>query len=130
MPYPVVELVARELDSSGATTKSTWSKTAKELKLDVWRHRYWKEDDASFAHRSVTFRVSANGLALGAGHFIEWCGPGISFLDEFFYEADAQSQADHDTADILQTYWNDDCSPFNYGTVVRFPTADRYCSDQ
>jgi hypothetical protein len=120
MPTPVAELVTRELDASAVTTKPSWSKSEGGLTLEVWRHRYQKEDEESFAHRSVHFRASGNSWPIAAGHFVEWRGPPISFLNEFFYAADAQSQADHDTADILQTYWSDETAPFLYGTLVRF----------
>jgi hypothetical protein len=90
------------------------------LTLDVWRFRYWQEDENSFAHRSVNFRVREGSEVFAGGHFVEWRAPGIGFLDEFFEAADAESQADHDTADILQTYWSDETAPFLYGTLVRF----------
>jgi hypothetical protein len=100
--------------------KPSWSKTADDLRLDVWRQRYWKERKDGFGYRSIHFQIAANNNSLSAGHFVEWTGPAISYLDDFFYEADALSLADHDTADILIKVWGDDDSPFNYGSVVRF----------
>ena len=115
----VAELVDREIDIAGPN-KASWSKSAGGLRLDVWRHRYWREKKEDFGHRSVDFRIAANDNPLAAGRFIEWSAPPVSFLDDFLLAADGQSQADYDTADILIDAWGDEDLPFNYGTVVRF----------
>lgn len=104
----------------GCSQQPTWSNTAEGLTLKVWRARYWKDGPEDFGYRSVSFRVSSNRKSLASGKFVEWCGPPQSFLDDFFYAADAMSQADHDTADILISRWGEDKSPFDYGTIVRF----------
>jgi len=88
------------------------------MEVAVWRHRFYRDRKDGFGFRTVQFKICAEGHALAGGHFIEWSGSGS--LEEFFYEADGLSKADHDTADIIQRVWGDELSPFDYGTVVRF----------
>jgi hypothetical protein len=81
--------------------------------------RYSREENETFSYRRISFHIASQGEPVAAGLFVEWHAP-AGFLDEFLYAADAQSQADYDTADILLGAWSDDTSPFLHGTVVRF----------
>jgi hypothetical protein len=120
MAKTVAELVERELGEFVPHGKISWSDTNRGLKLDVWRHRFYRDRKDGFGWREVEFRISAEDRALAGGHFREWAGPPAGFLEEFFEEADGLSQADHDTADIIQRVWGEYLSPFDYGTLVRF----------
>jgi hypothetical protein len=100
-----------------------WSKVVDGLRLDVWRNRYWKEGKdgkGGFSYRSIRFQIATSEESLASGHFVEWTAPAISYPDDFYCAADAQSQEDHDSADILMSAWGDDDSPFNYCTMIRF----------
>jgi hypothetical protein len=66
------------------------------------------------------FQIATSEESLASGHFVEWTAPAISYPDDFYCAADAQSQEDHDSADILMSAWGDDDSPFNYCTMIRF----------
>jgi hypothetical protein len=105
---------------SARSNKPLWSKVVDGLRLDVWRNRYWKDRKDGFGYRSIHFQIATSDDALASGHFVEWTAPAISYLNDFFCAADAQSQEDHNSADILMSAWGDDESPFNYGTMIRF----------
>ena len=72
------------------------------MKLEVWRHRYYRDEKTGLAGGRWNSGSVPRGTALAGGHFREWSGPPAGFLEEFFEEADGLSQADHDTADIIQ----------------------------
>src|SRR5262245_10243435 len=118
-PLRVIDVVASELFRK-LPGKATWSATRDGLRLDVQRNRYYRDEPDGFGYRSVTFRIGTDHKALASGSFVEWNAPGLGFLEDFFWAADAISQADHDTADILRRYWDDEDSPFHYGTVISF----------
>jgi hypothetical protein len=118
-PRRVADVVAEELSPISERDKATWSKADGDLLLYVRRQRYSREESETFSYRRILFHIASQGEPVAAGLFVEWAAP-AGLLDEFLYVADAQSQADHDTADILVGAWSDDTSPFLYGTVVRF----------
>src|SRR5260370_41944633 len=51
VPLRVATVVEQELRDT-SSNKPTWSLAPADLKLDVWRRRYWKEDPEEFAYRS------------------------------------------------------------------------------
>jgi hypothetical protein len=118
-PVPLAAVLESELHG-GRPLKPIWLATRADFHVDVWRNRYYRDDPEGYGYRSVRFRIGADDIAAAAGQFVEWSAPGFGYLEDFFWAADAISQADHDAADILQRYWGEENSPLPFGTVVRF----------
>src|SRR5262245_39378945 len=74
-------LVQHEIDESARSDKPSWSKTSGPLQVSVWRERYFTLDSEEYHHRSIHFRIAAEGDIIATGRFVEWRGPPGSDMD-------------------------------------------------
>jgi hypothetical protein len=119
MRIPTAKAKENEIASTTFRGKPTWTNQTADLLLQVWRRRYLKEQ--IYSHRQIEFAVNDDDTVLSAGHFVEWRGPPLTTLDEFFEEADYLSTPDAQMAKVLLENWDEaDIPPFDFGTVVRF----------
>jgi hypothetical protein len=66
------------------------------------------------------FDVTYHAEIVAAGHFVEWRGPPISDMQDFFQAADANSYGDYQFAAAVLESWDHHPALLDFGTLVRF----------
>ncbi len=114
------EIYRTHLARSSGLRKPSWLHKHNLYVLAVWRDRYTTYEPFDYQHRSVVFDITYNVELIAMGRFVEWRGPPISDMQDFFEAADASSQEDYEFADALLESWDHNPALLDFGTLVRF----------